>query len=63
MAWASFLANEFMEGCFEAQENNSNFHYVWLLVLITLEIWRPPPNEMFETPQQMDFVATKYYKC
>jgi hypothetical protein len=39
MNWATFLVNQFLTDCIEAQEKGIEFHYAWLLILIALVGW------------------------
>jgi hypothetical protein len=42
MNWATFLVNQFLQDCIEAQEKGTKFHYAWLLILIALVGWKEP---------------------
>jgi hypothetical protein len=42
MNWATFLVNQFLTDCIEAQEKGTKFHYAWLLILIALVGWKEP---------------------
>jgi hypothetical protein len=40
MNWETFIVYQFLQDCIEAQENNVDFHYAGLLILITLVRWQ-----------------------
>jgi hypothetical protein len=42
MNWETFLVNQFLQDCTEAQEKGMEFHYAWLLILIALVGWQEP---------------------
>ena len=42
MNQATFLVNQFLTNCIEAQEKGTEFHYAWLLILIALVGWKEP---------------------
>jgi hypothetical protein len=42
MNWATFLVNQFLQDCIEAQEKGTKFHYAWILILIVLVGWKEP---------------------
>jgi hypothetical protein len=42
MNWVTFLVNQFLQDCTEAQEKGAEFHYAWLLILIALVRWQEP---------------------
>jgi hypothetical protein len=42
MNWATFLVNQFLQDCTEAQEKGTEFHYAWFLILIVLVGWKEP---------------------
>jgi hypothetical protein len=47
MNWATFLVNQFLIDCIEAQEKGMEFHYAWLLILIALVGWKEPGDYQF----------------
>jgi hypothetical protein len=47
LSWAPYLLNLFMEDYKDVQDLNTEFHYLWLLMLITLMGWREPPYSYF----------------
>jgi hypothetical protein len=42
LRWVMYLLNLFFEDCRDAQDLGTEFHYSWLLILITLIGWREP---------------------
>jgi hypothetical protein len=42
-----YLLNLFLNGCKDAQDLGTKFHYLWLLILITLIGWKDPPYSHF----------------
>jgi hypothetical protein len=47
MSWAPYLPNYFLEDCKETQDWGSEFHYSWLLILISLARWKESTYTMF----------------
>jgi hypothetical protein len=47
MNWASYLVNELEKDCREAQELVYEFHYIWLIILITFVSWNMPEGSTF----------------
>jgi hypothetical protein len=47
MSWAPYLLNSFLEDCKDTQDWGSEFHYSWLLILISLVGWKEPTYNMF----------------
>jgi hypothetical protein len=39
MSWAPFLLNQFLLDCAESQDKGMEFHYPWLLILISFTAW------------------------
>jgi hypothetical protein len=46
-SWASYLLNQFFIDCRDAQDNGTDFHYSWLIILIYLEGWMEPKFSSF----------------
>jgi hypothetical protein len=38
--WAPYLLNQFFVDCRDAQDNGTEFHYSWLIILIALGGWQ-----------------------
>jgi hypothetical protein len=60
MNWSTFLVNQFLMDCREAQEKGTKFHYVWLLILIALTMWREPEEMEFLDEMKKPFLAARY---
>jgi hypothetical protein len=54
LSWALYLLNLFLEDCKDVQDLGKTFHYSWLLVLISLVIWRETKYTYF---------AERYNRC
>jgi hypothetical protein len=46
-SWAPYLLNQFLIDCRDAQDNGTEFHYSWLLILIALVGWKEPKFSTF----------------
>jgi len=42
MRWAPLILNQFLLYCVEAQDKGMEFHYPWLLILISFTTWGDP---------------------
>jgi len=58
--WATYLLNEFVEDCREAQDKGQLFHYAWLLILIEMEAWRAPTGAQFPRVSLSDCRTVRY---
>jgi hypothetical protein len=47
MNWANYLVNELEKDCHEAQDLGYEFHYSWLIILITFVAWKMPEGATF----------------
>jgi hypothetical protein len=47
MNWVSYLVNEIEKDCCEAQDHGYEFHFSWLLVLISFVTWQMPEGATF----------------
>jgi hypothetical protein len=43
LSWAPYLLNLFLDECKDAQDLGTEFHYSWMMILITLIGWKEPP--------------------
>jgi hypothetical protein len=59
MRWAPYLLNLFLEYCNDAKDWGSEFHYLWLLILIALVGWKELAYTMF-LPRIGKCGATRY---
>jgi hypothetical protein len=46
-SWAPYLLNQFLVDCRDAQDNGTEFHYSWLIILIALAGWQEPKFSSF----------------
>jgi hypothetical protein len=46
-SWALYLLNQFFVDCRDAQDNGTEFHYSWIIILIDLEGWKEPKFSAF----------------
>jgi hypothetical protein len=61
MNCATFLLNQFLIECEEAQDKGIEFHYAWLLILIALSIWREPDDTIFFGVKDKPCLAAQYH--
>jgi hypothetical protein len=47
MNWVNYLVNELEKDCREAQDLGYEFHYSWLIILITFVTWKMPEGATF----------------
>jgi hypothetical protein len=47
MKWANYLVNELEKDCHEAQDLGYEFHYNWLIILITFVAWKMSEGATF----------------
>jgi hypothetical protein len=47
--WAQYLLNQFLLDCRDAQDNGTEFHYSWLMILVALAGWQEPKYTAFIT--------------
>jgi hypothetical protein len=60
MNWETFLLNQFLIDCEEAQDKGTEFHYAWLLILIALSSWREPDDTQFLGVKEKPCLAAWY---
>jgi hypothetical protein len=61
MSWAPFLLNQFLLDYIEAQDKGMEFHYPWLLILISFIAWGEPEDTQFLGMRGKPCIATKYH--
>jgi hypothetical protein len=61
MSWAPFLLNQFLLDCTEAQDKGMEFHYPWLLILISFTAWEEPEDAQFLGLRGKSCVVEKYH--
>jgi hypothetical protein len=47
LSWAPYLLNLFLDDCKDVKDLGTDFHYSWLMILITLIGWKEPPYSYF----------------
>jgi hypothetical protein len=60
MNWVSYLINELEKDCREAQDQGYEFHFSWLLVLITFVAWKMPEGATFPEIEPSEPLATRF---
>jgi hypothetical protein len=58
-SWAPYLLNQFLVDCRDAQDNGTEFHYSWLIILITL-VGRKEPKFSALFDRKGKFYAARY---
>jgi hypothetical protein len=61
MSWAPFLLNQFLLDYAEAQDKGMEFHYPWLLILISFTTWGEPEDAQFLGLRGKPCVVEKYH--
>jgi hypothetical protein len=46
-SWVPYLLNQFLIDCRDAQDNGTEFHYSWMIILIALAGWKEPKFSSF----------------
>jgi hypothetical protein len=60
MNWVSFLINQLEKDCREAQDQGYEFHFSWLLILITFIAWEMPEGATFPEIEPSEPLAVKF---
>jgi hypothetical protein len=60
MDWVRYLLNEFVDNFLEAQDLGKEFHYSWILLLLTMILWKPPPSHKNDATCSQSFQAPKF---
>jgi hypothetical protein len=60
MNWASYLVNQLELDCCEAQDQGYEFHFSWLLILITFTAWEMPEGATFPDIESFEPLAAKF---
>jgi len=55
-----YLSKEFLLNCHEPQDNGKEFHYAWILLLISVIAWRLPEDSQFPPQDAYLPEATKF---
>jgi len=48
------LINKFIINCLDAQDLGREFHYNWVILLLAMVVWKPPPHQKYD--QQLSVV-------
>jgi hypothetical protein len=59
--WVSYLVNELKKDCRKAQDLGYEFHFSWLLVLISFVPWKMPEGETFLEVKPSELLAVRFY--
>jgi hypothetical protein len=60
MNWVNYLVNELEKDCREAQDLGYEFHYSWLIILITFVTWKMPEGATFPEIEPSEPLATRF---
>ena len=60
MNWASYLVNQLELDCREAQDQGYEFHFSWLLILITFISWEMPEGVTFPDIDPFEPLTMKF---
>jgi hypothetical protein len=60
MNWAKYLVNQLEIDCREAQDQGHEFHFSWLLILITFVSWELPKGTTFLDLDPFEPLAAKF---
>jgi hypothetical protein len=60
MNWVKYLVNQLELDCREAQDQGYEFHFSWLLILITFIAWEMPEGATFLDTEPFEPLAVKF---
>jgi hypothetical protein len=60
MNWVSYLVNELEKDCCEAQDLGYEFHFSWLIILITFFAWKISEGDTFPEIEPSNPLATSF---
>jgi hypothetical protein len=60
MNWANYLVNQLELDFYKVQDQGYEFHFSWLLILITFIAWEMSEGETFPDIELFDLVAVKF---
>jgi hypothetical protein len=60
MNWEKYLVNQLELDCREAQDQGYEFHFSWLLILITFTTWEMPKGVTFHDIESFKPLAAKF---
>jgi hypothetical protein len=61
MNWASYLINKLDKDCREVDDQGYEFHFSWLLVLITFVTWKMLEGASFLEVEPSEPLAMRFY--
>jgi hypothetical protein len=60
MNWMSYLVNQLEQDCRKAQDQGYEFHFRWLLILVSFVTWEMPEGETFHHVEPSKPLATRF---
>jgi hypothetical protein len=60
MNWAKYLVDQLELDCREVQDQGYEFHFSWLLILITFTAWEMPKGATFSDIEPFEPLAAKF---
>ena len=60
MNWVNYLVNKLEKDCREAQDLGYEFHYIWLIILITFVTWKMPEGATFPEIKPLEPLVTPF---
>lgn len=57
MAWERFIVNNFIHNCVDVQDKGKDSHYKWIIILVAMITWLPPPERDFTPIVESSFHA------
>jgi hypothetical protein len=60
MNWERYLINKLDKNCHEAHDQGYEFHFRWLLVLITFFAWKMSERTAFPESEPLEPLAAKF---
>jgi hypothetical protein len=61
MNWAQYLVNQLEIDCKEAQDQGYDFHFSWILILITFIAWELPEGTTFSDIEPFEPLVAKFF--
>jgi hypothetical protein len=60
MNWSKYLVNQLELDCREEQDQGYEFHFSWILILITFITWEMPEGATFPDINPFEILAAKF---
>jgi hypothetical protein len=60
MNWANYLVNDIEKDCHKAQDLGYEFHYSWMIILITFVAWKMPEGATFLEIEPSEPLVTRF---